>query len=972
MENSEYKSLFLKYFDSDELKVKYMRNLKSEDKYDIIASFKDEELKEKYLTFFSSKKSSIIKKLQTDERKIYYLRKFSLILSSEEKAEIIGLLQDDLKTLECLKKINDTAKVNVICFGRNRTESFYDKAVSMISGKKEIAEILKNLCFSDNLTMRHINKIDNIKDLKQIVLRLNDINQVKYLEKFNDKTKIEIINEMSLPNIKFESFKYINNKSLIFPVIDNCESFPEYQNEYDYIIDLYSEKYKLNKEHLLYFVKNISLCVLRVIENENIIKIINSNEEEFKFIMELFNKKNLKQDSSSINNILNTLLQRSYRINSSETIILFPTMLNAINSSNKNILLEKLNMISKIVDINKEINLNNWTYEKFVEMLLEKNQSAIDCLHKISTKYITEERNLYVQNNFEHFLEKCCISKYDKRDLIKYMIVNYPLELILSYFPKVNFENEQELLKYYSTDEISLLKNKELLEKIIIYRKNPKNYEQIPQEIQSNMKIFNIIFEKNLSKNLTDFFKDVNIERKLYEFKEIDSENLINIMMNLDIEKIKKTLLNDEELKNKLLKIWNGYKIGGWGDNFHALLSNAGMIIEPEIIANFIQYFGLSYKSLEEKFEKGELANISLTALLDLASCYSSESKKYSMVFGDENFKYIASNPGRNSASMSKERRIDKAIKCLKIIRNRKFLTIPPFDKNYILKNGKKVNIVVGNVSNIINLTYGERTESCMRIGGAGSSLFDFCLENENGFHIRFSDPNTGEFISRVSGFRNGNTVFLNQLRNSENTNYTNRDVVDACKFAAQEIVRISKNSHLPIDNIVITPTYSMGSSGMPAKNLGIDDPQEGMKKFYTDVSENSIVLATGNPNNELLPFKLGVKEVPKYPVQRDKKRILYNRECVEYINHLKILDQVLSGKNIDNISIENTNNYNVCFAGEDWCVMADKDGNIDKYIMSNTNNKAQSIKEAEEALNYLKQNLEKEITLSSGMSLGM
>ena len=46
------------------------------------------------------------------------------------------------------------------------------------------------------------------------------------------------------------------------------------------------------------------------------------------------------------------------------------------------------------------------------------------------------------------------------------------------------------------------------------------------------------------------------------------------------------------------------------------------------------------------------------------------------------------------------------------------------------LKNGKKINIVVGNFSNIINLTYGERTGACMRIGGAGKSLFNFCLTN--------------------------------------------------------------------------------------------------------------------------------------------------------------------------------------------------------------------------------------------------
>ena len=33
-----------------------------------------------------------------------------------------------------------------------------------------------------------------------------------------------------------------------------------------------------------------------------------------------------------------------------------------------------------------------------------------------------------------------------------------------------------------------------------------------------------------------------------------------------------------------------------------------------------------------------------------------------------------------------------------------------------------------------MNLTYGERTGACMRIGGAGKSLYNFCLKDENGF----------------------------------------------------------------------------------------------------------------------------------------------------------------------------------------------------------------------------------------------
>ena len=36
-----------------------------------------------------------------------------------------------------------------------------------------------------------------------------------------------------------------------------------------------------------------------------------------------------------------------------------------------------------------------------------------------------------------------------------------------------------------------------------------------------------------------------------------------------------------------------------------------------------------------------------------------------------------------------------------------------------------------------------------------------------------------------------------------------------------------------------------MLESGMPKKNLGISNPQQGMKRFYTDVSSTSIILSS-------------------------------------------------------------------------------------------------------------------------------
>ena len=342
------------------------------------------------------------------------------------------------------------------------------------------------------------------------------------------------------------------------------------------------------------------------------------------------------------------------------------------------------------------------------------------------------------------------------------------------------------------------------------------------------------------------------------------------------------------------------------------------------------------------------------------------------MIFGTEDFKYIAGNPGPNSASMQKEKRIEEAIEYLKTIRTRSYVTVPPVDRDFVLSNGKKMNIVLGNFSNMINLTYGERTGSCMRIGGAGKSLYDFCLKDENGFHIRFSNPKNSKFISRVSGFRNGNTVFLNELRYAEDIEYTNKDVVEACKLIANELIELTKDSPCPIENVVISPYYSMEESNMPVQKSEIQNPQQGLKNFYTDIRSKLIVLSTTSQTKNIVTPKLGLKNVPKYPVARDKKNILYNKAGQEYLAHLKSLDQILSGVPVEELDISVDEKVAVCLVGEDWCVTIDKEGHIEKYIMNNTNNEQAAITEVQAALQYVKENLEKELVISNTVSLRM
>ena len=946
IKNKYLKRYLICSLDSDETKKKYLRYFSLDDKSYIVASLKDEVFKEHYLNVFTGNKGVIIQSFKDDDKKIFYLKKYFNILFDYDKINIIRKIADERAVLELLKQCSDRVRSDVSGFGRSN--EFIEKVASMIKSKKELFNLLLDNCENEDLISKYIYNLKNTRYCYEVIIRLLPKQKIKYLDLLNDKKKILILKQIYDGTLIFKGLRTINNKHLLFEFINHCDFCPTYSDEYEWIIDLYSKKYHLNKERLLIMVKNTSLSLLKVIENQNIMNLLNASDASFNKVMMLFKSDSLKMDYSSMNDVINAFLQREFRITENNTIMVFPNILSAIQNGDRNQVIKKIQMMIKDIDINSILDKNHWSLNDFIELLMNKNEEAINCLHDITINYIIKRRNEYIQNNKNEAMIESTKSIANKNDLMKVMINNYPVALIFA------------ILLYnrdiYSEEELYLLNNKELFEKIILYKRNPSNYPLMPDDIKANIRLFNKIFETFVNREVVLEITD-NRVGKQNVIRDVDREFVISVLLNLEVDKLEKTLFNNQELFDELLKIWRQYKIGGWGGSLSKLQERSGISFDAETVASLIKYFEVSYKYFEEK-----KTNMTLTSLLDLAACYSISSKKYEMLFGREDYRLLASNPQPNASSMKKNQRMEKALDYLKTIRKRNVITVPPLDEDIVLSNEQRMNVVVGNFSNPMNLTYGERTGACMRIGGAGSSLFDFCLENENGFHIRFTNPKTGKFVSRVSGFRNGNTIFLNELRYSEDYSYSDNDVVEACQMVARRIIELSKDSSYPIDNVVISPFYAIKNSNLSEMSLNINNPQAGLREFYIDVSSRAVVLATSSKEKSLVPIKLGVRNLPKYPVQRDKQKILYGVDCQKYVAHLKYLDAFLTGKNLDELEMKQDDDLLFCLAGEDWYVAIDNKGQIKEFIMNNSHSKDIARKEIAKALIYLKENLSKEM----------
>ena len=192
--------------------------------------------------------------------------------------------------------------------------------------------------------------------------------------------------------------------------------------------------------------------VLRVIKNDNILKLIKSNTEDFDKIVALFDENKKDMTAAAMNDILNSLLQREFRIKHADIVLIFPYFLNAIENNDRKLIIDNLNMLSHSVDLFEELKNNNLDINEFVDLLLQKNENAINILHGLTTKYIRSMRNVFIKDNLEGAKKLTAVALVDMKDKVKYVIENLPIELIMKFLPTEKIVGDEFYGEYSYTD----------------------------------------------------------------------------------------------------------------------------------------------------------------------------------------------------------------------------------------------------------------------------------------------------------------------------------------------------------------------------------------------------------------------------------------------------------------------------------------------------------------------------------------
>lgn len=758
----------------------------------------------------------------------------------------------------------------------------------------------------------------------------------------------------NISNLKEEGYYPFDYLKIIFENLDKEEldleyekikikyseitKFQEYDEKYDLIIKIFAEKNNLDLEKVKVFVKKFGYNILKYLENENIRKIINLDEDKVNKLFNLYSEDTIKFNKSTVNDIINTLLQRLFILEDKESYNIFSKFEELVNNNDIEHIKELLLKILNEYDYRWILEKNNCSIEELYNQIIVGN---LDLLHVITNNYIGYKRDQFVKEKLPNIGKLLSLKRVISRESYKEDFIRNNYYMIVRECKKL--DNVK-----YSEDQQFILDNEDVFDELIMFKQNPKEYP-LKAEYRRYLKALNelldILYDNKFDIN---YYREDSPHCAGYKFdyvqEDISNEYLIGILLETNYEGLVNLLSNDDHYKS-LKRYLEKYKLMGWQDNFTNLLNKCDLYFYESTIASLIS----NYDKIKPYINSKNL----LTSIIDYANCYSASSNYYKLLFGREDFNLIAANAGKNKASMSRTDRLEGCKNLIPDMYNKKSFSVPTLDKNFVLSNGKEVRIIVGNATNMMNLTYGERTEACMRKGGAFNSLFEHCAVDKNGFHIRFVDPNSGEFISRVSGTRNGNTIFLNELRSSLSLNYSNEDLYEAIKLLSKKIISLSKDSEFPIDNVVVTSDYALENHKDECVdiNLSIDERKEVLRGVAFNFNDKCLLLANSDNTSEVMPYIFS-DNLPSYDSIRDEVKVYYGKQAMDRICQLKLINGLINGDSFENIDLEYSEELPECIiSGEDYYIAYNKD-KVSVFILDSCKDNLRTIVEINDILN--------------------
>ena len=349
-----------------------------------------------------------------------------------------------------------------------------------------------------------------------------------------------------------------------------------------------------------------------------------------------------------------------------------------------------------------------------------------------------------------------------------------------------------------------------------------------------------------------------------------------------------------------------------------------------------------------------------LDKILDYKEMLKYADLKQISLLGKEVIKKVYSNNGFTSASQKE--RINVACDLLSAMMSRSESTVP-----YIKGTYGNYKYSMYDSTDETLLTAGLDTNACFRCCGNDNDFLHYCALDKNGFVIKITDTD-GNFIGRASGFRNGNGVYINQLRtiyDKKSSAYSSEQdaIIKTFEQACDDIVETSqknKDEQDKIDFVVVTQSYALSDKHSNVDDKTTDaigcDPMDAQSddwkqfvsttknldeakrsnSFNTDYG-NYLIICIKSAVGTLTPDKIKKGDVPAlYSRTRQQVNVNEPNEDLEnYVNKIKACFSYQTGQEFGYLKVPQSCKVVI---GDNWYIVFGNQGVLDRCYLPHDN----------------------------------
>ena len=519
-------------------------------------------------------------------------------------------------------------------------------------------------------------------------------------------------------------------------------------------------------------------------------------------------------------------------------------------------------------------------------------------------------------------------------------------DIELTNYRDIIFRNVDGVYSIHSTF-IELFDNEELLIEIKKYESHKKAFDWIKEVLMKRAKTIDVSDEEvreSLEQEISK--KEFPFKDEYYEF---DSKRFLD---TFKLDDLRSKCINTKNLRN-VDTIFDDDIYG----KLKKFVSNSGLI--QFLLMNNEKYvntntLNMLINNMHDIINSSESCDYKLDDFKDymeavfISSCADEQAL---VILGKEIIMELCTDLAYTDEDPARVIEIAKELVCKRALR--KDFTVP-----FINGNTNNYKYFMYDILDDSYLLSGIETHSCFKCDGTDNDFFHYCALDKNGFVIKITD-NEGNMVARVSGFRDGNTVLINQLRtiyDLGNNDYANKSdsetqqIIDTLKTACRDIILnsfIEESEEERIKYIFITRSYAMEQQDGNVnanvttkirKRLMLHDKKDedwssfvetrNLKESYkqnfftTDLvkEEYALICMAGDlsklEEGDELKFK-DVKPIYKRTRNEIMATCSITPEIVDKVNKIRAMGALLEGKKYRKVNIPIGDS--LVFIGDNW-----------------------------------------------------